>query len=183
MYIRYVNEFKNMVIPDFNEFGNIPVGEYEPLLSEFKIRFVNDFVASTTRNTLYTNYINYNLFLSTFNLAEKEWVTGSFTSSKPDPNDVDLLLYIDGIQLIKTHEEYDFWTNLDPNVIHNTYQCHTHLILKYPEGDPRNEHSKHKREYFENLFQQDRSDRPRGIIKFDLFSPQYISDLKAEAGV
>ena len=113
----------------------------------------------------------------------KEWVTGSFTSAKIDPEDTDLLIYIDGDRLILSDETYDFWDKFDPEAIFYTYRCHTHLILKYPDGDPRNEHSQSRRDYYENLFKKDRLNRPRGIITFDLFSEQYVSDLKVEAGV
>jgi len=182
LYYPYPDKIQYM-IPDFNEHGNIPIGEFEPTLPEFRTRFVDDFNTSTTREDLYKNYINYNLFLSTFNVAEKEWVPGSFTSAKIDPEDVDLLIYIDGIRLITGGEENDFWTIFDPNEIFFTYNCHIQLIVQYPDGDIRNEHYRHKREYFESCFKKDRSDRPRGIIKFDLLSTQYKSDLEIEAEV
>jgi len=170
-----------MVIPAFDTVGNIPVGEYEPSLSEFKERFVNKFDKSKTRGILYKNYIKYNQSLSTLGVAENEWVPGSFTSEKTDPEDIDILVYIDGFLLVRKSKEYDFWTYFDPEMIYKYYSCHTHIVFKYPEGDPRDEHARHKREYFENLFQKDWSGRPRGIVKFDLLAEQYISDLKAEA--
>lgn len=171
-----------MTIPDFNEDGNIPIGEHEPTLSEFKTRFVEDFSPNARREELYNSYINYSMYLHTFSIAEKEWAGGSFTTTKNEPSDVDLLIYVDGIRLNEGNDKYDFWKNLDPEMIFYSFTCHTHLIISYPEGDPRNELHFEKRDYFEDLFQKDKKDRPRGILKFDLFSEEYISELKAEAG-
>nr|WP_320161474.1 hypothetical protein [uncultured Methanoregula sp.] len=173
----------NYMIPAFNEYGNIPVGEHEASLPEFKIRFVSEFNSSSTRNDLYTNYINYNVLLSTFNVAKKERVVGSYTSAKVDPTDVDLIVYIDALLLIQCHEEHNLWNNLNEDMIHDTYKCHTFLVFIYPEDDPRYEHALHVREHWEKWFSKDRSDRPRGAISLDLISTQYRSDLRVEGGV
>jgi len=173
----------NYMIPPFNESGNIPVGEHETTLPEFKTRFVTEFNTSITRPDLYQNYINYNLMLSTFNVAKKEWVIGSYTSAKIDPSDVDLIVYLDALLLIRCHEEHDLWTSLDENMIRDTFNCHTHLVFIHPEDDPKYEHASHVREYWEKWFSLDRSDRPRGAVVLDLLATQYHSDLMIEAGV
>ena len=51
-YFSYVIDFRIMIIPNFDDNGNIPVGEYGPLLSEFKTRFVEEFDTSITRRDL-----------------------------------------------------------------------------------------------------------------------------------
>jgi hypothetical protein len=74
----------------------VPVGKITTDLPTLEQVFVKDFPASLTRPRLWANYLQYlerfrNIVTSNFT----QWLNGSFVTLKEDPNDIDILTFID----------------------------------------------------------------------------------------
>ena len=81
-----------MSLPDFNVSGDLPVGIHNASLAEMTTRFAND---STRRKMLVLRLQRiYRIAVQTGCLA-RFVVFGSFVTSKPEPNDVDVYLIMD----------------------------------------------------------------------------------------
>lgn len=84
--------------------GLLPRGRYLCNLTEFHAMFVADaqFASSTTRAQIFEDLVAALEFLLTEfheELVECIWVGGSFTTAKPDPNDID-------VTFLLNHEHY-----------------------------------------------------------------------------
>lgn len=90
---------------DFDIYGNlIPYEVIETDLITFRRRFVEQFLSSTKRPHLL------NLFIQYINDIEEiigsgffVWVDGSFITQKPEPSDIDFVIFID-YQRYQQHE-------------------------------------------------------------------------------
>ncbi|WP_125812658.1 hypothetical protein [Actinoplanes sp. ATCC 53533] len=56
--------------------------------------FVDDFPGSKTRATLFQQWIDHRNAISRFAPIQHQWVDGSYTTSKVDPGDIDLVTFI-----------------------------------------------------------------------------------------
>lgn len=78
--------------------------EYQPILSpglheidqsELDNHFASDFPESTTRLTLIAGLRSFISALKQMEISFEIWIDGSFTTSKLDPNDIDLVVFAD----------------------------------------------------------------------------------------
>lgn len=120
-------------IPDFDNRGLLPDGEYYPLLEEFKERFVftNDI---TTRTNLYEKYKEYCLLCLDNGSLSRHYIGGSYVTVKEHPGDIDLLVVFIGLSVDQESDEFLEIYN-DREGIHNEYSCHAWCVLEYSQGD------------------------------------------------
>ena len=65
-------------------------------LATLKTIFVDNFPNSTTRKTLYDNYLRYiDDFSKQITPNFTQWINGSFVTLKENPNDIDFVTFID----------------------------------------------------------------------------------------
>ncbi|MDN7012654.1 hypothetical protein FGW20_06295 [Methanoculleus sp. FWC-SCC3] len=171
------------MIPDFDNFGNIPPGIYCPDLAEFKDRFVVDFPSSVTRPSLYTDFVNFSMMVASFKVADIQWVAGSYTSSKVDPDDVDLVIHFNAEEFKSRDETMNFAMTTDPDQVKNIYNCHLFLIPMYPLASPKHAQGINMSAYWRKWFEKDRADRPRGLIEFNLSSDTHVEVLAEEGNL
>jgi len=87
----------------FDARGNLK--PYKPILSsvdEMIKYFVND-IESETRKTNFENYIRYSADLRkhTGGVSLKQWIDGSFVTLKANPKDIDIVTFLDQVQMKK----------------------------------------------------------------------------------
>lgn len=95
------------MIPPFDENGYLPEGIYECTVDEAAERF-GGFQNSDRRPQLWTKLTEFLGEVKAYDIAEAVLVDGSFVTSKPDPNDIDVVLAVVA--------SYDFSTDLPPAV-------------------------------------------------------------------
>ena len=95
------------MIPSFNDNGHLPPGIHETTLEEFKTRFVDGVQESTTRADVFSGYTRYCADLSKLDLIIKQWLDGSFTTSKVNPNDIDVISHLDAMKIGNNKSIYD----------------------------------------------------------------------------
>jgi hypothetical protein len=133
---------------------------YVPIVADLATveqTFVEAFPTSTTRRPHFNRYLDYNTRLSEFlPTGLTQWIDGSFVSRKLNPNDIDVLTFVE-YTLYDRHEKElrelkrEFVTRVEGRV-------DAHLIVVYPEGHRR-------RIYYESdriqwLFDWSRTARP-----------------------
>ena len=81
-------------------------------LATLKTVFVDNFPNSTTRKTLYDNYLRYiDDFSKQITPNFTQWINGSFVTLKENPNDIDFVTFIDVDIYEKCNSVIDnFWT-------------------------------------------------------------------------
>ncbi len=157
------------MIPGFNEKGNLPAGLHQATLVEFETRFVTE-PESSTREDIFKGYLEYRSELEPLHVTIKQWIDGSFTTSKQNPSDIDLVTQWDGE---KVDRDKQIQSKLIPlfnqNDIKGKYRCDVYGFPRYSEGDPLYQKTLQWRSYWLGLFGFTRGDRPdpKGIIEFN----------------
>ncbi|WP_048177792.1 DUF6932 family protein [Methanosarcina sp. MTP4] len=166
-------------IPEFEDNGNLPLGFIKPKLTEFQMCFVNGFPESVTREKIFDGYIRYCSLLIPLNIATLQWVNGSYTTHKIDPNDIDFVTHISGIELDESYEEIkeDFNKIIDKEWAKSECKCDVYFIIIYPpELSELYEDMIKNIEYWSKWFTHDRKNNPKGIIEFDLSDSSFDID-------
>ena len=81
------------MIPAFNDYGCLPDGIYDCTMDEAAERF-GVFQGTDRRPQLWAGFTEFVREVKACGLVEAVIVDGSFVTSKPDPNDIDLLLVV-----------------------------------------------------------------------------------------
>lgn len=79
------------------EHAHLPLGRYPTTLAEVHARYVDhpDFAGSTTRADRWQRFLALTDLLRSFTTVCVAWLGGSFTTAKPDPDDLDVVYVLD----------------------------------------------------------------------------------------
>lgn len=142
------------MIPEFNNYGNLPKGIHLVTISEFKKRFVN----SIKREELFIGIERLMKDLRKFN-CKAIYIDGSYVTDNPSPKDIDVLWEDDNI-------EYPFAELMLPILFESN------IDIKRAYGFyvyPANYNVTGIGLTFLNFFQLDKaSGTPKGIIKIKI---------------
>ncbi len=112
-----------------------PIDKVQSDLHTFEELFVKNFANSVTRPRLWENYLAYlDNFRQKVTPNFVQWLDGSFVTLKENPNDIDLVTFID-YKIFEPMEEQkrleEFWSfNLEDKGLDS------YLLGVYPEGHP-----------------------------------------------
>ena len=121
----------------------IPYGPVSSNLETIERVFVEEFPTSTTRRPNFDRYRECNArLLELMPDGFRQWIDGSFVSRKSDPNDIDVLTFVDAA-VFPQHEET--FRALRREFATGAGRVDVRTILVYPEGHPRR-----------NLYESDR---------------------------
>lgn len=131
---------------------------------------VNAFPTSVRRSTLYCNFVQLTGLLREINLQFKcfgeIWVDGSYTTHKPEPDDIDILLVIDYRALLQIPEEQ--LKAVSPLLNRSFVKANYNIdVLLLPENHPEVDYSE-RRSYWRGWFGFDRRENPKGLVRFAL---------------
>ena len=110
------------MIPNFDDQGNLPSGVIQSTLKEFEARFVEEVIGSQTRKDIFLGYKEYCKDLLPLDVATKQWVNGSYTTNKKDPNDIDLVTHLDALKA----NNKAVYEQLAPLIVNKS-----HIVNKY----------------------------------------------------
>lgn len=123
------------MIPDFDENGNLPPGDLiKPTIHEFEERFVTRADAESTRKYIFDRYNKYCDVLRSLDIASIQWVDGSYTTQKPNPRDIDIVIHFDGMKIHhdKVLQER-FGMLIDVNNMKHRFKCHPQFDIRKPD--------------------------------------------------
>ena len=154
----------------YDRFGNITPYKLLPIQhDELKEEFVIPYKNSTTRLEIINGHSNYIIdFYNTLKKDFIQWLDGSFTTTKTNPNDIDLINYIHfSEELNKEFESLkDFLTPFgDPK---SKYKVDGYLEVLYPQNDPRYALTLNRYHYWIETFGKDRQNNPKAILQLEI---------------
>ncbi|GGU75864.1 hypothetical protein GCM10010275_07780 [Streptomyces litmocidini] len=78
--------------------GTLPIGRYECTESEVRDAFVDksEFASSVTRSNIWNDWETARETITSIVTVHSVWIAGSFTTSKIDPGDIDVVFLING---------------------------------------------------------------------------------------
>jgi hypothetical protein len=76
--------------------GLLPTGLVSASAAQVHQHFVAPFTSSTTRQKLYDQWLLHRQAIETIIPIERQWLNGSYVTSKVDPGDIDVVTFIDG---------------------------------------------------------------------------------------
>jgi hypothetical protein len=159
-----------MSIVKFNKKGNpTPPGLKEIQLSTLKDTYVDSFKNSNTREKIFNSYLKFNLDLKTIinNQDFTQYLNGSFTTTKVNPQDIDIVNLISVINLdLKILQNLNNFTT--KGGCKNNYLVDSYLIPIYPIDDARYPLTKQWLEYWENFFGKDRDGDRKTLFTINL---------------
>jgi len=93
-------------------------------------------------------------------------VDGSYTTHKPEPDDIDILLVIDYSALLQIPEEQ--LRAVSPLLNRSFVKANYNIdVLLLPENHPEVDYSE-RRSYWRGWFGFDRRENPKGLVRFTL---------------
>lgn len=118
--------------------GLLPTGLIPATTDQVHATFVAPFASSTTRQELYDKWLLHRAAIESLVPIQRQWIDGSYVTSKVDPADVDVVTFVDGADvealdpaqlallesLTSGHETRDQW-GVD-----------SFLVATYAEGHP-----------------------------------------------
>jgi hypothetical protein len=141
--------------------------EYSPLyqagfqdipLTQLEATFLTPFEEKARRELL---LIRFQALLDKFNetgLKAEIWIDGSFATQKPDPNDIDIIFFVDAIEANKLSPDLQaILEELNNRALSQIrYYCDVFIL---PNNNPDN------RSYWRGWFGFSRDEQPKGIIR------------------
>ena len=157
----------------FNSHGYLDAGLHVFASDEFESHFVTSFPHSKTRTTILDGYTRHCREIVGLVGACEQFLDGSFVTSKNDPGDIDLVMFIDATVVdALPHDKQQALMELvaGPNTRAN-YHCDAYFCPIYPAGHPMSDAARQKRKYWMGEFGYDRSDVPKGIVHVTFAAP------------
>lgn len=146
--------------------------EHKPLLDpglhDFELdeiwnHFLKDFPNSKTRKLLIDGLNAYISHLSNIVTPIELWIDGSFTTSKEDPNDIDLVIFYPSsvVNSLPPEKQQLLKTLTDRNIAKTAFGCD---VLFCPTED------QSQRSYWRGWYGFDRNEQPKGIARVTVAS-------------
>lgn len=163
------------MIPDFDENGNLPSGIINSSLQNFEDNFITNFNDSSTRPEIFKGYLRYCDKLLPLNIATKQWINGSFTTKKVNPNDIDFVTHIDALKVDENPEIQNKISEIcNPFETKKEFLCDVYFIPLYPQKMPElYQHTIERINYWRKWFGHDRKMNPKGIIELEFIDGSF----------
>ena len=152
----------------FNELGYLPSGFHDKKTSEIRSAFVDNFPNSKSRKEIFEGYLKFCKTLMALGIKNfVQWLDGSFCTSKENPNDIDVVTFVNYDKLnALTLENQKLLMEVALNPYSKElFRCDSYVVLVYPKGHmcyPKyiDNHMK-----WRGVWGFDRYDKPKGIIR------------------
>ena len=151
----------------FNSNGVLPPGFHDWELEEIEENLVVNFSKSKTRSRIFSGYTKLLKKLKSFKLEAEQWLDGSFSTTKVNPGDLDMLTIIEANQLnkIDPSKGAELKTLFDGPNTKKDYLCDSYILAKRDKSDPNYEYYRKMHKYWYGEFSLDRSFSPKGIVR------------------
>lgn len=97
----------------------------------------------------------------------RQWIWGSFTTTKPNPKDIDLVNFLDYGSLNEIlSESGPYFSSSEESIdSRKRYKIDSYHVALYPENDVRNKLTKQSIAYWEKWFGHDRKNLPKAVFE------------------
>ena len=152
---------------NFEASGMLPAGFHDCTVQEFIATFVDDFPTSQRRKVIVDGLFDFAKEVFDVGIPCEFWVDGSFVTTKTNPNDADLVLFLQAQNMnVLAPQIADFRKKyagtLDMYFAYATSTENQQLFRSIDYQQIVN-----KRNYWRGQFGFDRADSPKGIVRID----------------
>lgn len=155
-----------MEILNFDEKGLL--NPYEIIQSDLQIvkqTFVENIDTSRTRKPLFQNYLQYlNAIKNVIPNNFHQWIDGSFVTQKQNPNDIDIVTFINYQDFEKNIKDFDALRRLR---FDNKKGIDGYFVPVFPENHRKNAIFKMEQKEWMFQFSNDRNGNNKGIIELN----------------
>jgi hypothetical protein len=119
----------------FDQYGNLT--PYEVITTDLetaKAVFVEAFATSTNRRDLWVSYEEFlNELHALFRGGFYQWLDGSFTTAKLNPNDIDIVTFVDW----KIYQQHEKYLTKRQNEWYTQHKIDAYFVMVYPQDHKR----------------------------------------------
>ncbi len=139
----------------------LPAGLHPMNLEEFKKLCVDSFSWQQQRLFLYTTLCKYVDILSKISEHFEIWIDGSFTTKKPNPNDIDIIIFVEenDISKLSDQEQKLLYDLINKREVQKSYPIDIYFAGK---------NDSKLRSYWRGWFGFTRDEKPKGIIVLEV---------------
>lgn len=146
----------------------LPLGRHPFTLERLVELCVTPFPKSPTRQRIWEGFLQVVDRLNQAKIVGELWLDGSYLTRKVDPEDMDLVLRMDGC--FADHCEPDQqaiieWVQSD---LHDSHHCHSFVIVQWPKNHPDYWRGEYAYAYWMKQWGFSREDNPKGIAVIEL---------------
>jgi len=148
-----------------------PEGYLTPGLHHWKVEtlgfhFVEQMPRSRTRPEIWRGFGELRDCLVALGLTAEQWIDGSFTTTKADPNDLDVANFLDPDQVEGLPESSRklLKAYVSGPLTRHLCRCDSYFAVKVPEAHPLRAEFEKIHAYWLETFGTDRRDTPKGIV-------------------
>jgi len=153
-------------LSNFDSFGNLSPYKIIPFTLEY---FEEVFLFSPKRVTIYEGYQKYSNDLLNLVPSMRHWIDGSFTTTKEEPNDIDLVCFVWYEYIVLGNYIKDEFKNFDTNLskakCKKVYNVDGYLVPVFPKEHKLYSWYLDRVNYWKLLFGTDRKNNPKGIVE------------------
>lgn len=151
----------------FEENGMLAAGLHDFDIGVFYTDFVEAFPLSQTRSMIFESLIEFLKEILNAGTPDEIWIDGSYATNKVNPNDADLVIFLDYPQYTRLFPEMDnlrqkFYPQLDIYFAYGIGKANQTLLSPADYNTVVNQ-----RNYWKGQFGFDRKDTPKGIIRIN----------------
>lgn len=153
-----------------NSDGYLPAGIHDMSLEEVQSAFVDEFSSSTSRPKIMAAHNRHRAELQSLQVCIEQLIDGSFTSSKVNPGDIDLVCFasMEAIDSLP-QEKKDLLNRLvSGQETRSAYLCDAYFCPTLPETHPQYNNYRAQRKYWIGEFGYDREEKPKGIVRLQI---------------
>lgn len=150
--------------------GNLtPYGINQLSFDEFTQHFVDAVIDSSTRKVIFEQYQRYLSDIRTLITDDfMQWIDGSFVSRKINPNDIDIVTFLD-FEVYESHKELISKHFVGNNAYYN-FKVDGYIFQKFPINHREYDYSIANQAYWKDFFGHTRPNRagiklPSGFIE------------------
>jgi hypothetical protein len=159
------------MLPKFNGNGYLEPGIHSMSEEQVKSHFVDAFPSSATRPGIYSGYSRHASELAAVGVTGLKYLDGSFTTSKTDPGDVDMVFFADAdlVDSLPEDKQQLLKALVSGKATRQSHLCDCYFCPTVnDENHPAFSTLRTQRKYWLGEFCFDRTDQPKGIVSVEV---------------
>lgn len=142
----------------------LPIGFHKMTLSDMRKLCVEGFDDSRTRGTIMAGVEAVVERLNECGLSSEVWVDGSFLTAKRDPNDSDIVVFVDSALFEDgTPEQLEVLNWIGANLKKTDLVCDSYLAPRFTQGSEHEVYGEYMHSYWHRQFGFSRGNDMKGI--------------------
>ena len=152
---------------EFDNYGNLkPYSIVKLTYDECKIIFVDNFPTSSTRSGNWNDFIRFHDDIEEISkYTVKHWIDGSFVTNKENPNDIDVVSFVNPNNLTESLQQFDMNKSDPLGYVKKQYNVDNYIILDLTPSHPYYAKIEEQIEYWKKWFGTDRDNNPKGMVE------------------